>query len=618
VPIPFSLDLASLRAAYGRREFTPTQLIDEILCRIDAHADPAVWIHQLSRTELFARAAQVEALGPESQPLFGVPFAIKDNIDLAGAPTTAGCPEFSYTPEKSAPVVERLIAAGAIPIGKTNLDQFATGLVGVRSPYGVPRNPFHAEMIPGGSSSGSACAVAAGLVSFSLGTDTAGSGRVPASFQNLVGLKPTRGWLSTRGVVPACRSLDCVSIFALTVEDAGAVAQVAGGFDPADSFSRPSPVAKSGGGTETPFADTRRDFEVPSSRAPFRFGVPVADQLEWFGDTQNPALFANAVRTLESLGGSRVDIDFTPFRDAARLLYEGPWVAERWSAIRAFHARHADAIFPVTRQIIEGGATSLAVDAFESWYKLAELRRESDGAWTQIDALVLPTAPTIYTRSQVDAEPIALNSRLGYYTNFANLLDTAALAVPAGFRADGLPFGITLFGPAWTDGFLATLGGAFHRATAKTLGATSHPLRPAPTGSQLPAANGIPLAVVGAHLTGQPLNHELIALGARLVRTARTANCYSLYALAGTTPAKPGLVRCGPGTGAEIEVEIWSLPPVAFAEFVAAIPPPLGIGTLQLSDGSSVKGFLCESAALHGAKDISSFGGWRAYRSRAS
>lgn len=597
----FSLDLAALRSAYAAGTLTPSSLVEEICRRVDAYDDPAVWVHRLSREELLAHARRVETRGRATQPLYGVPFAIKDNIDLAGIPTTAGCREFAYTPTASATVVQRLLEAGGIPLGKTNLDQFATGLVGVRSPYGTPRNPFHPEMIPGGSSSGSACAVAAGLVSFSLGTDTAGSGRVPASLQNLVGLKPTRGWLSTHGVVPACRSLDCVSVFALTVDDASGVAQIAAAYDPLDPFSRAAP---SNAGAATP--------------PPFSFGVPQAEQLEWFGDEQNPPLFSAAIRQLEALGGKRMEIDFTPFRDAARLLYEGPWVAERWASVRAFHAKHADAIFPVTRRIIEGGAKPLAVDAFEALYRLAELRRAAEAVWEQIDTLVLPTAATIYTRAQLEADPLTLNSRLGYYTNFANLLDTAALAVPAGFRPDGLPFGITLFGPAWSDIALATLGRAWQQATAKTLGATDLPL---PSALAVPVEppprttlNEIQIAVVGAHLTGQPLNRELTERGARLVRATRTAECYRLYALTGTVPPKPGLVRVSPGEGAAIEVEIWTLAAAAWADFVAAIPPPLGIGTLILADGTTTKGFVCEPAALAGSEDITRFGGWRAYR----
>ncbi|HEY8993844.1 MAG TPA: allophanate hydrolase [Lacunisphaera sp.] len=601
MPRPLSLDLNSLRAAYAAGTLTPTQLVDEVLHRLDTYGDKAVWIHRLSREELLAHARRVEARGPTAQPLYGVPFAIKDNIDLAGVPTTAACPEFAYTPAASATVVQRLLDAGAIPIGKTNLDQFATGLVGVRSPYGVPRNPFHPDMIPGGSSSGSACAVAAGLVSFSLGTDTAGSGRVPASFQNLVGVKPTRGWFSTNGVVPACRSLDCPSVFALTVSDATAVTQIAAGYDAADPFSRPAPSAC-------------RSLLAGDA---FRFGVPAAGQLEWFGDAQNPALFADAVRRLESLGGTRVEIDFTPFRDAARLLYEGPWVAERWSAVRAFHAKNANALFPVTRKIIEGGATPLAVDAFEALYKLAALRRQADTTWEKIDTLVLPTAASIYTRAQLEAEPIKLNSQLGHYTNFANLLDTAAIAVPAGFRPDGLPFGITLFGPAWTDAKLSALGDAFADTTTRPLGATGivSPVGgvPPPRAFAPTAPVRVLLAVVGAHLRGQPLNHQLTSRHAEFIRATHTADCYQLFALAGTKPPKPGLRRATSGPAGKIEVEVWSLTPEAFGSFTAEVPAPLAIGTVQLADGTSVKGFVCEPEGFAGARDITAFGGWRAY-----
>jgi allophanate hydrolase len=593
-----SLDLRSLRSAYLTGELNPTELIEEILRRIDAYNDPALFIHLLTKEQLLALAKKLEATAPNSLPLYGVPFAIKDNIDLAGVPTTAACPQFAYTPTASATIVTRLMAAGAIPIGKTNLDQFATGLVGVRSPYGVPRNSFHAEMIPGGSSSGSASAVAAGMVSFSLGTDTAGSGRVPASFQNLVGVKPTRGWLSTRGVVPACRSLDCPSVFALTVGDAGTVTEIAAGFDAAEPFSRAAPASA-----------------ASSFPAAFRFGVPRPDQLEWFGDTENPALFAGAVRALKLLGGTLVEIDFTPFRDAARLLYEGPWVAERWSAIREFHSKNADAIFPVTRKIIEGGAKPLAVEAFEALYKLSSLRRAADETWTQVNTLVLPTAATIYSCAQLAADPIALNSRLGHYTNFANLLDTAAIAVPAGFRTDGLPFGITFFGPAWTDEALASLAGQYHAATAKTLGATGWPL-PVPAIARKISAGTteLEIVVVGAHLTGQPLNRELTERGGRLIRAGNTAACYRLYALAGTVPPKPGLVRVHAGEGSAIDVEVWALPITSWAHFVAGIPPPLGLGSLVLGDGTLVKGFIVEPAALAGAEDITHFGGWRAYR----
>ena len=560
--------------------------VEEILRRNAAHGDPAIWIHPLSRDALLAHAQRVEALDPATHPLRGVPFAIKDNVDLANVPTTAACPEFAFTPAESAPVVQRLLDAGAIPVGKTNLDQFATGLVGVRSPHGVPRNPFDAAFIPGGSSSGSAVAVAAELVSFSLGTDTAGSGRVPAGLNNLVGLKPTKGLLSTRGVVPACRSLDCVSIFTRTVAAAAEALAVAAAFDPADPFSR---VAA------PPIAD---------ESGPPRLGVPRADQLEFFGDADAAQLFAAAVARWHQLGATIVKIDYTPFRDAARLLYEGPWVAERYAAIRAFIEAKPGALHPVTRKIIEGAKPLTAVAAFEASYKLAALRRQADAVWAGIDALLTPTAGTSYTVTAVEADPIRLNSNLGYYTNHMNLLDLCALAVPAGFYASGLPWGVTLAAPAFCDDRLLRLGARF-------LG------EPAPARALAAVGPFTRVAVCGAHLRGLPLNSQLTRLGARLVRATRTAPLYKLYALPGTTPPKPGMIRVATG-GASIELEVWELPVAAYGGFVATIPAPLGIGTLTLEGGETVQGFLCESAALAGAEDITHHGGWRAYlRERA-
>ncbi|HVW22763.1 MAG TPA: allophanate hydrolase [Opitutaceae bacterium] len=592
------LDFASVRRRYAAG-LRPAELMEEVWSRAEELADPAVWIRRAGRDELRAHAVRVEARGPAAQPLYGLPFAIKDNLDLAGVPTTAACPEFARVPDRSAAVVARLMEAGAIPVGKTNLDQFATGLVGTRSPYGVPRNPFHPDLIPGGSSSGSAVAVAAGLASFSLGSDTAGSGRVPAAFNNLVGLKPTRGRLSTRGLLPACRSLDCVSVFALTVADAQEAARAAGGFDPEDPYARREPASPP---------------PAPAEGAPFRFGVPADSQLEWCGDRHSPRAFAAAAEKLEALGGARVEIDYAPFQAAARLLYEGPWVAERWAALREFVRGHPDAVHPVTRRILEPAAELNAADAFAAFHGLEALRRETEAAWARIDLLLLPTAPTIFTRAQVEADPLALNSRLGTYTNFANLLDLAALAVPAGFRGDGLPFGVTLFGPAWSDGWLARAGDRLHRALGSTLGATGAPLSASPALPPEPAGGRILLAVVGAHLRGQPLNRQLTENGGEFVRAARTAPLYKLYALAESRPPKPGLLRVGAGEGAAIEVEVWSLAAEAFGRFVEAIPPPLGIGTLQLEDGTGVKGFICEPAALAGARDITGFGGWRAYR----
>jgi len=603
-----SFERSSLRPAYLSGVVSPREMMAEVSRRIQAHSDPAVWIHLLTTEELEPYLARLDGIDPASLPLFGLPFAIKDNLDLAGVPTTAGCPAFAYVPTRSAAVVQRLIEAGAVPVGKTNLDQFATGLVGTRSPYGVPRNPFQAALIPGGSSSGSAVAVAAGLVSFALGTDTAGSGRVPASLQNLVGLKPTRGWFSNRGLVPACRTLDCVSIFSLTVDDASAVAGVCGRYDAEDPFSRVAP----------------RIEPAMVGGSAFRFGIPADDRMEWFGDSAAAEVHVRVRDTLVALGGVPVTIDFEPFREAARLLYEGPWVAERWASLKAFHAHHADAIYPITRAIIEGGACPLAVEAFEATYRLAALKRRVDELWASIEFLVLPTVPTIYTRAEVEADPIRLNSRLGTYTNFANLLDLAALAVPAGMRRDGVPAGATLFGPAWSDGRLAGIGSRLQRRLNCTLGATGHPLPPefsspvASTGTTEPGSRAgadgvIEVAVVGAHLTGQPLNRQLLQLRATRLEVTSTAADYRLYALARTTPPKPGLVRVEEGAGAAIAVEVWAMDAGGFGAFVAAVPPPLAIGSLRLASGRWVKGFVCEPSGLNGAADITAYGGWLAY-----
>ncbi|BAC88902.1 allophanate hydrolase [Gloeobacter violaceus] len=595
MPSPsWSLDLRALAARYRSGEATPAGVVAEVYERISRYADPAVWIHLLPMERVLEGAHTLAGRDPAGLPLYGVPFAVKDNLDLAGVPTTAGCPGFAYGPEKTAPVVERLMAAGAIPVGKTNLDQFATGLVGTRTPYGVCRNPFDRRYLPGGSSAGSAVAVAAGLVSFALGTDTAGSGRVPAAFTNTVGLKPTRGLLSTRGLVPAVRSLDCVSIFALTCEDAGAVLSVAAGFDPDDPFSRRAPAV------ETPSFDR------------LRVGVPETDYLEFFGDRAAQGRYRAALARLEALGCELITIDFGPFADTARMLYGGPWVAERLAAVGDFLEREPESVHPVVYEIIAGGARYDAVSAYKAAYRLAGLRRLSEGQWQQMDVLALPTTGTIYTVAEVERDPIALNANLGLYTNFVNLLDLCALAVPSGPGKAGLPTGITFVAPAWQETLLCRLGGVFHPWPGATLGATGHPV-PVPEPMADPADRGIQLAVVGAHLSGQPLNHQLTDLGGALVRACRTAAHYRLFALVGEKVPKPGLVRTDDGNGAAIELEVWKLSAEGFGRFVANIPPPLGIGTLLLEDGEQVKGFLCESYAVAGAPDITGFGGWRAY-----
>lgn len=589
-----SLDLSALLSGYRARAFGPVQVVESVLGRIARRGDDKVWIHRVPRAEVIERARRLEAEAPERLPLYGIPFAIKDNIDLAGHPTTAACPEFAYTPDASATVVQRLVDAGAIPIGKTNLDQFATGLVGTRTPYGACRNPFDLNFISGGSSSGSAVAVAAGLVSFALGTDTAGSGRVPAAFNNIVGLKPTRGLLSTRGVVPACRSLDCVSIFALTVADVLEVLAAGQGFDAADPFSREASVS------------TGPNLEQ------FNYGVPAARDLKFFGDKEAARLFAAFLKKLEELGGTEVEIDFRPFAETARLLYEGPWVAERYLAVRELIERHPEAVHPVTREVIERGAKPSAVEAFEAYYRLKALQRTTAAAWKEVDFLALPTAGTIYRIAEVDADPISLNSNLGYYTNFVNLLDLSGLALPAGFRADGLPLGATLLAPAFREDALCALGMRLQQEIGLPLGATKIAMPKAGPRGPAPARAGmVHVAVCGAHMSGLPLNNELLTRGARLVRETRTAPRYRFFALEGFSPPRPGLVRAE--TGHAIQVEVWELPSAAFGSFVDGIPAPLGIGTLELEDGDTVRGFLCEHYATDGARDISELGGWRAY-----
>jgi len=595
-----SLDLASLSAGYAEGQWTIADMVAEMRRRIDAYPDPAVWIDRLGEKEINAQVSAVEAARAAGRKLslYGIPFAVKDNIDVAGRPTTAACAEFAYTPDKSATVVQKLCDAGAILIGKTNLDQFATGLVGVRSPYGACKNPFDGKYISGGSSSGSAVAVAAGLVSFSLGTDTAGSGRVPAAFNNIVGFKPTRGLISNAGVVPACKSLDCVSIFALTCGDAAAVADIARGFDPADPYSR-------------------RPHDLPQSTLPstaLRFGVPRDDQLQFFGNREFAAIYQSAIERLTSLGARRVVIDFDPFLQAGALLYQGPWVAERMASLREFVNTHPNALLPVISTILSTAARFDAADVFVGAHRLAELCQIARAQWEDIDLLLLPTTGTIYTRDEVTADPIQLNRNLGYYTQFVNLMDLCAVAAPAGFTSAGLPVGVTLIAPAGQDRPLLKIADAFHRASSVKLGATDAVF---PEVKEIKVDHlGVLLAVVGAHLSGQPLNWQLTERNGRLVRSCRTSPCYRFYALPGTVPPKPGLVRVEESAGSAIEIEVWQLTNEAFGSFVAEVPPPLVIGSVKIDDGTFVKGFLCEPCALNGAQDITHFGGWRAYLKR--
>jgi allophanate hydrolase len=585
--------VADILAAHRARTTTPEETIRRSYARIRAYDDPAVFITLRDEREALAEARAL-ADRDRSLPLYGIPVAVKDNIDVKGLPTTTACPAFAYQPARDATAVARLREAGAIVIGKTNLDQFATGLVGVRSPYGVPRNSLDPALIPGGSSSGSAVAVAAGLVPLALGTDTAGSGRVPAMLNNIVGLKPSLGLVSTAGVVPACRTLDCVSVFALTTDDCWAALAVMAGHDDSDAYSRTRPLGTPG-----------------AAPAAFRVGVPRPSERVFFGDDRAAKHYAAALDRLAALGASVIEIDIEPFYEAAKLLYEGPWVAERYAAAESLIASSPDAMYPITRAIILGGARPTALAAFKAFYRLEELRRAAEHTFREVDILALPTAPTTYTVAQVLADPIQLNSRLGTYTNFVNLFDLCGLALPAALH-DARPFGVTLLAPGGADAVLATIGRVFHADTKLPLGALRAP-QPllAPLATQ--ADGGIALAVVGAHLSGMPLNHELTTHGARLIATTMTAADYRLYALDGAGPRKPGLLRVAPGRGSAIAVEIWALPADGFGRFVAAIPAPLSIGSVKLADGRIVKGFLVEAEAAYGARDISSFGGWRAF-----
>ena len=591
-----AFDIVSLSNFY-RNGGTVTEIVERVFARIAEVDDPGIFIHLGDKLEILAEAEKLGAFDP-AKLLFGIPFAVKDNIDVAGMPTTAACPDYAYTPEKDATIVRLLKEAGALVIGKTNLDQFATGLVGLRSPYPVPNNAIDPTLVPGGSSSGSAVATAHGIVSFALGTDTAGSGRIPAGLNNIVGLKPSLGAFSTTGVIPACRTLDCVSVFALTVEDAWTVFSVAARPDETDAYSRAIPTT---GYRAAPPVLT--------------IGVPAAADLRFFGDASMEAAYAQALAALTGLGHKLVEIPFADFYEVADLLYEGAWVAERYAAVKDFFDAHEDTFHPVTRSIYGGAKALSAADAFNGLYALQALKKKLAPVIGSVDLFCVPTAPRHFTVAELEAEPIRENSRLGTYTNFVNLLDMCGIAVPTGKRPDGLPASVTLLAPAGKDGLTATLARDLHAASGLTLGATGWPL-PAPTEAPpvVTADDLIDLVVVGAHLSGMPLNQQLIALDGKFSRTARTSGDYRLYALAGTVPAKPGMLKVAQGQGSEIEVEIWRLPPAAFGRFVAAIPSPLGIGTISLSDGTSAKGFLCEQIALEtGANDISRYGGWRAY-----
>ncbi|MEI7065791.1 allophanate hydrolase [Dickeya chrysanthemi] len=574
---------------------------DAVFARLKDHIDALstqdnAWIAIASEAQLQSQLDDLLPLyrnHPDALPLFGIPFAVKDNVDVAGWPTTAACPGFAFIAQQDATAVAKLKAAGAIVIGKTNLDQFATGLVGTRSPYGAVPNTFNADYVCGGSSSGSASVVARGLVPFALGTDTAGSGRVPAGFNNIVGLKPTKGWLSAQGVLPACRLNDTLSVFALTVEDAFYIASLAGGTDTDDAYSRVNPATAPAAIPHNP------TFAIPS-------------ELTFFGDEPAQAAWLSALAELRDSGVTLKPIDFSPFRQLAEQLYQGPWVAERTAAVGDM-LNHPEQMDATVHAIIAAGLNYSAVEAYQAEYLRAELAQNIQRTLSEVDALVVPTSPTIHTLEEMKQEPIRFNSQFGTYTNFTNLADLSALALPAPFRPDGLPAGITLIAPAWHDRALADFGLRWQRQLALPLGATAQ--RYQKDSAHLPVSpHHVRVAVVGAHLRGMPLNFQLTQRDAVFVEATETALCYRLYALANTQPAKPGIAR--QASGAAIAVELWDIPLARFGEFVAEIPAPLGIGSLELIDGRWVKGFICEPAALNDATDITEFKGWRNWVTR--
>ena len=588
--LPFTIPALSEAYASGLR---PEEVVEEVFRRIEAVGDPAIFIHLCDREEVRAAAL---ALGPRDpdKPLWGIPFAIKDNIDAAGLPTTAACPAYAYEASGDAFVLARLRAAGALLIGKTNLDQFATGLVGVRSPYGAPKNAVDPEIVPGGSSGGSGVAVGHGFVAFSLGTDTAGSGRVPAALNNIVGLKPTLGALSASGVVPACRTLDTISIFALTVADAYAAYAVAAGYDEADAFSRPIPVPPLGPRPETS-----------------RIGIPDAASIRFFGDAAQEEMFAGAVSRLADAGAEIVPLDFTPFYDVAEMLYEGAWVAERYTVVEDLMRDDPEALHPVTRKIIGAAEGLSAADAFRGIYRLKELARLAERAMAGLDALCVPSIPTFYSVADLEADPIGPNSNLGTYTNFVNLLDMCAIAVPTAARRDGRPGSVTLLGRKGSDGYCAAQAQLFEQDVARPLGATRHPVpKPASPGVGV-SADEMELVVCGAHMSGLPLNHELTSRGGRFLSKTQTAPSYRLYALAGGPPYRPGLLKIEKGS--RIDVETWAIPTRAFGDFMQGVPSPLSIGSVELSDGRKVHGFLVEPSGVQGAEDITHLGSWRSF-----
>ncbi|KZM43728.1 allophanate hydrolase [Marinomonas sp. SBI22] len=589
----FNLNIIALKNAYKNNDTTAKELIFSLRQQALEQAEYNAWITLLDETKLTEYLSYLEGKTIDELPLYGVPFAIKDNIDLAGVPTTAACPDFEYTPSKSAFVVEQLMKAGAIPLGKTNLDQFATGLVGMRSPYGEGVNAFNTDYVSGGSSAGSAISTALGQVSFALGTDTAGSGRVPAALNNLIGHKPTKGLFSNSGLVPACLSLDCITVFALNTQDAALVTSIAGQYDEADSYARPNKPE-----------NHLRYFE-PKLPQNFTFGVPA--ELDFYQNPETKALFEQTVERLENLGGTKVTIDFVPFTTAAKLLYEGPWVAERWLAT---HDVKRESMLPVIQTIIGSAEGKTAADAFSAQYALQSFKKVCDAQVDAVDFMLTPTCPTQFTREALRQEPIKYNSVLGTYTNFMNLLDYAATSIPVGFTTNKVSWGVTFFSHAFRDIELLSYAGALHQALDLPQGASEFPLQTYESTAIAAPQKNIDVVVCGAHLEGFPLNWQLTERNATLVSKTLSAAKYQLYAL--PDGKRPAMIR-DDEAGQAIKVEVWSMPIEHFGSFVAGIPAPLGIGKVELADGNWYCGFMSEGNATLDATKITEFGGWANY-----
>ncbi len=614
-----ALDISTLQQLYVQGLLTPEQLVPIILERNKAYKDNAIWIYLLNDSELKSQTTALKKRlenvnGDYTQlPLYGIPFAVKDNIDVAGFPTTAACSDYSYTPSENAFVVECLLNAGALFIGKTNLDQFATGLVGTRSPYGVVKNIFNPAYISGGSSSGSAVAVTAGLVAFSLGTDTAGSGRVPAAFGNIIGLKPSRGLLSVRGVVPACQSLDCVSIFTLNSLDANFILQQCLKEDVKDPWQKPVKEWQH-------LIAEIQTTEIKSS-AKIRIGIIQNEDLDFFDNSDYARLYQNASKNLSLIDCELISIPFTLFKEAGKLLYDGPWVAERYTGLKSFIKDHANSILPVTLNIIENGKHFSASDTFQGMYRMQALRKECAQLFKNLDVILFPTTGTIYTIAEIEASPIKLNSNLGIYTNFVNLLDLCGITVPQAFDAKGLPFGLTLLAPALHESLLLKLAESLHAKANLPWGYNFLPINDKSNKSTYPIYpfakpekpdEKILIAVFGLHLRGLALNNQLTDLNAEFVREDLTSANYTMYAVQGLKGLLPGLIRVN-NYGSSIALEIWSLNAEAAGNFLTLIRPPLGLGNIELKSREWIKGFICEPYAIAGRENLTHFGGWRNY-----